>query len=100
TTPFPGTELYRLGLAKGLYKTDYWAEFARNPSAGFVPELWTEKFSREELINYMFLLYRKFYRRPRYLLKRLLKVRSLNEFKTKARAGLKLLAGAQRWTKT
>lgn len=94
TTPFPGTELYRLGLEKGLYQKDYWAEFARNPTKDFVPELWTENLSREELIKYMFLLYRRFYRRPRYLLRRVLKVRSARELRVKARAGLKLLRSA------
>jgi len=91
TTPFPGTELYRLGLERGLYASDYWAEFAANPSPDFVPELWTENFSREELIETMFLLYHKFYRRPAYLLRRVLKVRSLKEFWMKAKAGVRII---------
>ena len=95
TTPFPGTELYRMGLDQGLYSTDYWAEFARDPKPEFVPRLWDEKLTREELIGYMFELYRRFYRRPGYILRRLLTIRSMAEFKTKARAGMKLLCQAQ-----
>ena len=91
TTPFPGTELYRMGLERGLYKKDYWAEFAANPTPDFVPELWTENLTREELISRMQFLYKRFYRRPGYILRRLLKLRSFAEFKVKAKAGMKLL---------
>jgi radical SAM superfamily enzyme YgiQ (UPF0313 family) len=95
TTPFPGTELYRMGLERGVYQTDYWREFARRPVPDFTPELWEENLSREELIDTMFLLYRRFYRRPSYLLRRLLKLRSLRELRTKARAGRQLLLRAR-----
>jgi radical SAM superfamily enzyme YgiQ (UPF0313 family) len=91
TTPFPGTELYRMGMERGLYKTDYWAEFAANPGTGFVPELWEENLTRDEMVDYMFELYRRFYRRPGYILRRLLKLRSFAEFKRKASAGIRLL---------
>lgn len=94
TTPFPGTELYRMGLESGLYDTDYWSEFAAAPSEEFVPELWTETFTRDELVDYMFELYRRFYRRPAYLLRRLTKIRSFSELRTKASAGIRLLCSA------
>ena len=91
TTPFPGTELYRMGLERGLYDHDYWAGFARNPREDFVPRLWDENLPREALIEAMFRLYRRFYRRPSYILRRLAKLRSLRELSVKARAGLQLL---------
>ena len=91
TTPFPGTELYRMGLADGLYKQDYWSEFACDPRADFVPELWEQSMSRQELVDAMFRLYRRFYRRPRYILRRLTKIRSWRELMVKGRAGVKLL---------
>lgn len=36
-------------------------------------------------------MYARFYRRPGYILKRLLKIRSLDEFVRKATVGMKLL---------
>lgn len=93
TTPFPGTELYRMGLERGLYERDYWAEFAANPTPGFVPRLWDETFSREEMIEQMTRLYKRFYRRPGYILSQLAKIRSVAEFRRKAKAGMKLLFG-------
>ncbi|MFC1462383.1 B12-binding domain-containing radical SAM protein [Verrucomicrobiota bacterium] len=91
TTPFPGTELYRRGLETGLYKSDYWKEFAESPTPGFVPELWTEQLSREEIVGYMFELYRRFYRRPSYVLRRLASVRSPRQLLKYARAGVRIL---------
>jgi radical SAM superfamily enzyme YgiQ (UPF0313 family) len=92
TTPFPGTELYRMGLSEGVYECDYWSAFARDPSQDFVPALWEKTLSREELVAAMFELYRRFYRRPRYILRRLMKIRSWREFAVKAKVGMKLLA--------
>jgi len=93
TTPFPGTELYRRGLESGLYKKDYWREYARDPRPGFVPELWEEALTREELVSAMKELYRRFYRRPGYVLHQVSRVRSLPELARKSRAGLRLLFG-------
>ena len=92
TTPFPGTELYRWGLEKGLYKRDFWRDFAQNPQPGFVPRVWEEVLSRDELIHMMRRGYRRFYMRPGYIFKRLLAVRSWDEFRRKAKAGLRLLS--------
>lgn len=91
TTPFPGTELYRMGLAQGLYDRDYWAEFAADPDESFKPPAWTENFTQEELEELRKEAYRKFYGRPRRVLRELLSLRSLREFRTKARLGWKLL---------
>lgn len=95
TTPFPGTELYRMGLERGLYDHDYWAEFARRPRQDFVPRLWDENLSRDALIEAMLNLYRRFYRRPSYILRRLARLRSPRELWIKARAGLQLLFGKE-----
>ena len=92
TTPFPGTELYRLGLQNGLYTRDYWRDFARCPQPGFVPRVWEEVLSREELIRMMRRGYRRFYMRPGYLVKRLWAVRSWDELRRKTKAGLRLLS--------
>jgi len=91
TTPYPGTELYRMGLERGVLPRDYWREFARNPQPGFRPMLWEEVLSRDELLVLLDRAYKSFYRRPGYLLRRTLKVRSWSEFMRQLRAGWKLL---------
>jgi len=90
-TPFPATELYQLGFERGLYREDYWREFSRDPQPDFKPRLWEEMMNRDELIHLMRMGYRQYYMRPRYLLKRVLDVRSWSEFRRKAKAGLRLL---------
>jgi len=90
TTPFPETDLYRLGFEKGVLKDDYWREFARSPRKGFVPKVWEEHLNRDELVDLLHRGYKGFYLRPGYILKRLLRVRSFSDLKAKARAGLKV----------
>jgi len=90
TMPFPATPLYELGLEKGIFN-DYWREFAANPAKDFVPQLWEENLSREELIGLLEHAYKSFYTRPGYVFKKMLKVRSFDEFKRKAKAGMRIL---------
>ncbi len=91
TTPFPATDLYRLGLEEGVLKRDYWREYARNPEKDFIPELWEENLSREKLVTLLKSAYRSFYIRPAYILKELTKVKSLKEFSRKTKAGLRVV---------
>ncbi|MBN1346281.1 MAG: B12-binding domain-containing radical SAM protein [Phycisphaerae bacterium] len=91
TTPFPGTELYRMGLEQGLYPNDYWQEFAAHPDASFQPPAWTENFTQQELEDLRQEAYRSFYSRPSRLLRQLFAVRSFGELWMKGRAGLKVL---------
>ena len=90
TTPFPATPLYYMGLEEGQFKTDYWKEFAKDHTKDFVPELWEENLTREELIGLLKYAYKSFYVRPKYVIKRILEVRSFEEFRRKAKAGLKV----------
>ena len=90
-TPFPCTDLYTLGLEKGLYKEDYWQKFSLNPTKEFVPHFWEEHLSRLELEELLKLAYREFYMRPRYILRELFKVRSVRELARKVRAGIRTL---------
>mgnify|MGYP000170862640 CR=1 FL=1 len=90
TTPFPGTDLYRLGLKLGILKDDYWKKYAENPSPGFKPEVWEENLTREELVKLLNIAYKSFYQRPGYIIKKLFDIRSIAELKRKAKAGLKV----------
>lgn len=90
-TPFPATALYKSGLQEGIIKKDFWREFAENPTPGFQPQYWEEILSREELFDLLKYAYKSFYTRPSYIIRRLLQVKSLREFKRKVKAGLKVL---------
>lgn len=90
-TPFPGTKVYEDGLAFGIIRRDYWQEFATNPDPNFVTPHWDEFFTKKELNEILVQGYKRFYLNPLYIIKRTFKVRSLSEFKKKAKAGLKVL---------
>jgi len=89
--PFPGTEIYRNALAEGVYETDHWLDFARDPQPGFQPKYWTQQLSAERLEALLEQAYKDFYTRPGYIAKQLLKIRSWREFRDKLRAGLRVL---------
>ena len=89
-SPFPGTEIYKSGLESGLFKSDVWRTFAKDPMNSFVVPHWGENFTRAELLNILNRGYRSFYLRPGYILKRLRALSSWKEFVRKAKAGLKV----------
>jgi len=91
TTPFPGTELYCMGLEQGLFERDYWRDFAANPDENFQPPAWTENFTQEQLEGMRQQAYRAFYSRPSRLARQILAIRSFKELWTKARVGARLL---------
>ncbi|MFW6163397.1 MAG: B12-binding domain-containing radical SAM protein [Planctomycetota bacterium] len=90
--PFPGTEIYRNALAEGVYETDHWLDFARDPQPGFRPKYWTREIPRERLEALLEQAYKDFYTRPAYIARQLLKVRSWHELRDKLRAGLRVLS--------
>ncbi|MCK6529567.1 B12-binding domain-containing radical SAM protein [Myxococcota bacterium] len=94
-TPYPETELYREGRQRGILpRGDYWRAFARAPEAPFTPPLWEEHMGRDELFAALGDAYRRFYLRPRFVLRRLKGARSPGDLVRDARAALKLaLAG-------
>jgi radical SAM superfamily enzyme YgiQ (UPF0313 family) len=91
TTPFPRTDLYELGLQKGILKDDYMKKFAQNPTDKFEIRYWEENFTKEELNSLLTQAYKTFYWRPGFLVKELFQIRSVSELKKKLRAGLSLL---------
>ena len=91
-TPFPGTKIYRSGIENGVIKNDYWREFSENPTNDFILPYWGEVLKREQLNALLIKGYKIYYMRPSYIFKNLCTLKSLEEFKKKAIAGLKLLA--------
>ena len=91
TTPFPATDLYRLGLESKILPYDYWQKFAQNPDSNFIPLSWEENMTKEELFKLLKQGYQSFYFRPSYIIKRLIKLSSWKDFKSKTRAAFRLL---------
>jgi anaerobic magnesium-protoporphyrin IX monomethyl ester cyclase len=90
--PYPGTEIYREGLERGIIPADYWRNFALNPEPDFViPHLIEDVMDRETLIALKDMATRNFYFRPRRLLKELAGLRSFKEFGSKVRLGTSIL---------
>jgi len=89
--PFPATPVYSEGLAIGILPNDYWAQFAKAPTAEFKPKVWIENVSRAEMEFLLLKAYKKFYMRPSYIAKRVLEIRSFGEFKRKVQSGLCML---------
>jgi len=90
-TPYPDTEVYEEGVEKGIIDPSIWQDFATNPSKDFNPQVWEEHMTLEELEELLDLSYKKFYRRPGYIWKRLLEIRSGKELWRKIKAGLNII---------
>lgn len=91
TTPYPGTELYKLAISRGIILSDVWKEFSQLPKVSFVPPLWTEYLSREELLDKLKSSYKRFYLSPWFMFREIFKIRSFRELLVKIRAALQLL---------
>jgi anaerobic magnesium-protoporphyrin IX monomethyl ester cyclase len=90
-SPYPGTDFYAMGLERGLFRRDVWRDFAKNPTPDFRIPIWEEHFSRDELFGMLVKFYKRFYLRPRYILSRVKRLQSWDEFAKKARAGLSVI---------
>lgn len=78
-TPYPSTQLYKMGLERGIIKNDYWRDFAKKPSRDFVTPVWKEFYSKEKLVEFLKKAYRSFYFRPEYIMNRIGKIKSVRE---------------------
>lgn len=87
----PHTEIYDQAVAKGLIQPGRWEKWALNPTPDFYIDRWTEFMTNEELTKLHKEIYKKFYFRPRYILKSILALRSWHEFKSKVHGALTLL---------
>lgn len=90
TTPYPGTQLYRDGLKKGVFSHDFWREFAENPSEDFQPQP-VSNLSKDELKNLQIYANRKFYGRPKVFIRELANTNNARQFYRKLMAGLRIL---------
>ncbi len=91
TMPLPHTKLYQEALERGIIKEDYWQQFAKNPTQQFKVKYWEENFTSEQLEMIIDKAYKSFYLRSRYIIKSLMRLKSLGELWQKGKAALKLL---------
>ena len=89
---YPNTEVYDQAIAKGLIEDGKWNEWARDPlNAKLKVEFWNEYVTKKELIELQKKAYRIFYLRPSSIWSMIKQLRSLDEFKIKAKAALDIL---------
>ncbi|MBF0353660.1 MAG: B12-binding domain-containing radical SAM protein [Alphaproteobacteria bacterium] len=90
-TLYPNTELYDQAVEQGMIKPGRWEAWAANPTPNFLVDHWEESFDLATLVKLQKSAYRRFYFRPRYILRSLLQTRSVYELGSKALGALKLL---------
>ncbi|MBW6451234.1 MAG: B12-binding domain-containing radical SAM protein [DPANN group archaeon] len=76
TTPYPGTDMFYWAKKNGYLKTENWEDYDQSHPVMELPTV-----SSDEVEHYYKIAFRKFYFRPKYLLKRVMKLRSLDEIK-------------------
>ena len=75
--PNPGTQMYEWAVKAGVLKTENWDEYDLTK-----PVMTLASVSGEKVQHYYRLAYKKFYMRPSYVLKRLLKIRYLADVRS------------------
>ncbi|MDK1032315.1 MAG: radical SAM protein, partial [Planctomycetia bacterium] len=93
TMYLPSTEIYEDALKDGLLEEDFWREHARNPSQHIGYPMALGEFDQATLEQIQRKAHTQFYFRPRYVLRRLSRVRSFREFTRQAKAAFGLIAG-------
>jgi hypothetical protein len=79
-------------VGRGVIKEDVWRRFAREPKPGFTPPYYEEFLCPAELRDLLTAAYKRFYLRPRVVLRNLAGAASPLEVWRKARAGLRILS--------
>ena len=92
-TPFPNTEIYDIYMKE--YGQDYWREFTKDPSIERELPLVGTDMTVEEAQRYVKKAYMAFYFRPKYVLKKLARMRSWMEFKNSASAAAEMMFSRQ-----
>ncbi len=81
TAPFPGTDLYQIAQSLGnINQKTKWEAFA--PLTNQQPILVQNNLTQEELIYWQKKAFKQFYLRPKYVIKKLRKINSLEQIKS------------------
>lgn len=91
-SPYPNTPTFDRGAQMGLYPADCWDQLMRDPLCGVeVPVCWEEHLSKEELLDLLKICHRRFYFRPKFIVKSLFNLTSTAELKRLSSSALSLL---------
>jgi radical SAM superfamily enzyme YgiQ (UPF0313 family) len=90
-TLYPNTAVYDAAVAKGLIDPGRWQAFALDPQPGFHVDHWEEFMPTTTLVGKMKSSYKRFYLRPKYILRSALNVRTPHEFLAKTKGFVKLI---------
>ncbi|MEZ5054307.1 MAG: radical SAM protein [Chitinophagales bacterium] len=88
---YPHTQVHVDAINLGIAEAGKWERFALNPTHDFRVEYWTQYLSAQDLVRIQRASYRRFYFRPKYVLKSIKNTKSWHEFKSKAKGVLKVL---------
>jgi len=84
----PGCEMYNDATTEGVLNPSHWKGYVLSPTENFYVELYTKYFSAMQLSDIYRDAHLRYYRRLSYILKTLLKIRSIKELISKTRAAL------------
>jgi len=88
TIPYPGTQMYEEALATRIIPHDFWLDYTKHPMPDMkIPHVIENYADLKTLQNLLNMAIRKFYFRPRYMVRELMRLRSAGEFIRKARMG-------------
>lgn len=85
--PYPGTEMYEESLSKGYLKAEQWEDYAARDVV-----LETETLSRLDLEKARLEAYRRFYLRPKYILRTLQRLTSAREVRRVIRGAISIFS--------
>ncbi len=90
TIPYAGTEMYETAIAKKLVTHDFWRDYAVAPVTDFMPQIIEQHADLGQLLKMRNSAIRRFYFRPRYLVREISNLASFGEFVRKVSMGLRL----------
>ena len=93
-TPLPHTRVYNEAIEKKIIPFDFWRKFARDPineHGNFRMYYYENELSAEQQFQLCRYAFRSFYLRPKFILARLLSIRSFAELKDHITGACKLL---------
>jgi len=90
-TLYAGTALFDEAVEAGMVSRKKWSDWAMNPEPGLIVDHWEEFLSLDTLVNEQKRAYRRFYFRPKYILRSAVNTRSYYELRSKVSGAFKLL---------
>jgi radical SAM superfamily enzyme YgiQ (UPF0313 family) len=89
---YPHTQVHKDAMALGFAEPGKWEAFSLDPlNYKFRVEHWTQYMTEDELVKLQRESYKRFYFRPRYILRSLMKTTTTHELKSKVKGALRLL---------